>query len=242
MEQRREDRAVQRNHSMGVRGTFVLRACTEFSPPSPAGYQRFLVAQGWILSLWHRSEDSWCLSAQPSPHLAAVWHPSPRAAELGEELCWMLIQQGNVVYFDMRLCLLSSLSTNPDDICFIFPLDRSCDTLQPTKPGWFLKWALQRMHLCEKSTLTVCNPLLAGSFSSYCYIKVMGAALCVTRISKRNPRNVLPVQLEGQLCYVIRVTAAWAEGQRPNVAQEYLEELQEMYQIAKANTSQPASM
>lgn len=32
------------------------------------------------------------------------------------------------------------------------------------------------------------------------------------------------------------------EGQRPNVTQKCLEELQEMYQIAKANTPQPASM
>lgn len=141
MEQRREDKAVLRNHSMGLRGMFVLRdlrGCTEFSSQSPAGCQRFfLVAHRWILTLWHRSEDSWCPSAQPSltllltdttPLLQLNW-------ELWQRMCWMLIQQGNVVYFDMRLCFLASLSTNPDDICFIFPLDRSCDTLQPTKPG-----------------------------------------------------------------------------------------------------------
>lgn len=53
----------------------------------------------------------------------------------------------------MKLCFLASLSTDSDDICFIFPVDRSCDTLQHTKPGWFLKRALQRMSLSEKQNV-----------------------------------------------------------------------------------------
>lgn len=69
----------------------------------------------------------------------------------------------------------------------------------------------------------------------------MGAALCVLRVSKRNPINVLPGHLEAQLCYVIRVRSP-SKGQRPKVAQKFLEELQEIYQIAKANTSQPAAV
>lgn len=59
----------------------------------------------------------------------------------------------------MKLCFLASLSTNSDDICFIFLLDRSCDTLQHTKPGWFLKRASQMMHLCggKKKKITLCK-------------------------------------------------------------------------------------
>lgn len=98
--------------------------------------------------------------------------------------------------------------------CFIFPLDRSCDTLQHTKPGWFLKRALQRMHLCEKNyaqyvkRAKLClemNPIPVGSCSSYCckhQVKVMGAALSLVWIPKRNPTNMLPGQLEEQVCYV----------------------------------------
>ena len=55
------------------------------------------------------------------------------------------------------------------------------------------------------------NPVLVGSCSSYCakcWIKVMDAALYLMRISKRNPTNMLPRQLEGQVCYVIRVIVA----------------------------------
>lgn len=40
---------------------------------------------------------------------------------------------------------------------FHIPLNRSCDTLQHTKPGWFLKWALQSVDLCEKTMLAVWN-------------------------------------------------------------------------------------
>lgn len=164
MEQRREDRAVLRNPLVPLDGSQGdvcpqrAQRLHQVFPTVSSWCQWFLVARRWILTLWHRSEGSWCPSAQPSPHLAADWHHSPSAAELGaleEELCWMLIRQGNVVYFDTRLCFLASLSTSSDDICFIFPLDRTCDTLQRTKPGWFLKWALQRMHLCEKTTLAV---------------------------------------------------------------------------------------
>lgn len=126
-EQRREARAVLRNPLVSLRGSqedLRPQRLHQVFPTSPAGCQGFLVAHGWILPLWHRSEDSWCHCAQPSPPLAAEWHHSPGAAALGalaEEMSWMLIQQGDVVYFDMRLCFLSSLSTNSDDICFIFP-------------------------------------------------------------------------------------------------------------------------
>lgn len=209
----------------------------------------FLVAHRWILTLWHRSEDSWCPSAQPSltllltdttPLLQLNW-------ELWQRMCWMLIQQGNVVYFDMRLCFLASLSTNPDDICFIFPLDRSCDTLQPAKPGWFLKWALQRMHLCEKSTLTVWK----GPSCAWRGIQDLQGVVPVTAGSRS---WVQPCKLWGfpteiqKMCYLgsWRVSfVMWSQsqqpeqGQRPNVAEKYLEELQEMYQIAKASTSEP---